>query len=162
MSDLLPAVNGLFLGSDSRRWDGSKLLNVSGGKSVFGFGMVTLQCVGVPFDDQFCPLSGNPNGTSNDGWTYRTPIVAGKFIKLKVRVTNQNDFGIDIPVAIRVNGVDSAAMVMISAGATNTTYAWSGEVSVSENDLVDLHFNIAGAGGYEQAYVTCSFEFQPS
>lgn len=28
MSDLLPATDGLFLGNDSRRWDGSKLINV--------------------------------------------------------------------------------------------------------------------------------------
>ncbi len=73
-----------------------------------------------------------------------------------------NDFTIDVPVAIRVNDLDSAATVTIAAGATNTTYTWSGEIVVSENDLVDLHFDIAGAGGYELAYVTFSFEFQPS
>lgn len=28
MSDLLPAADGLFLGSDSRRWDGHRLKNV--------------------------------------------------------------------------------------------------------------------------------------
>jgi hypothetical protein len=28
VSDLLPATDGLFLGNDSRRWDGSKLINV--------------------------------------------------------------------------------------------------------------------------------------
>lgn len=169
MSDLLPAANGLFLGNDSRRWDGSKLMNLPGGKSIFGFGLTLLQCAGVPFDDQFCPLSGSgnpagdlPTGTTSDTYRCRTPIAAGKFTKLKVRVTDTNDFTIDVPVSLRVNGVDSAATVAIAAAATNTTYTWSGEVSVSENDLVDLHFDIAGAGGSELAYVTFSFEFQPS
>jgi hypothetical protein len=162
VSDLLPAANGLFLGNDSRRWDGSKLLNLPGGKSVFGFGFVVLMCAGAPFDDQYCPLSGNPNGTSNTRDTFKTPIVAGKLTKLKVRATDLNDFTIDIHVAVRVNGVNSAAMVTIGAGATNTTYTWSGEVTVSENDLVDLHFDVADAGGSELAYVTFSYEFQPS
>lgn len=162
MSDLLPTTNGLFLGNDSRRWDGSKLLNVPGGKSVFGFGFTLLLCAGGPFDDQFCPLGGNPSGTSNDGYAFRAPIAGGKLTKLKVRVTNLNEFTINIPATIRVNGADSAATATIAAGATNTTYTWSGEVSIAENDLVDLHFNIAGAGGYELAYVTFSYEFQPS
>lgn len=161
MSDLLPATNGLFLGNDSRRWDGSKLLNLSGGKSVFGFGLTQLQCAGWPFDDQYCPLAGNPYGTSNLD-AFKTPIVAGKFTKLKVRVTDTNIFTIEIPVSLRVNGADSAATVTIAGGALNTTYTWSGEVAVSENDLVDLHFDIAGAEGFEVAYVTFSFEFQPS
>jgi hypothetical protein len=163
VSDLLPATNGLFLGNDSRRWDGSKLLNLLDGKSVFGFGLTLLQCAGMPFVDQFCSLVGTPSaGTSNMPDAFKTPIVAGKFTRMKVRVTDFNMFEIDVPVALRVNGVNSPATVTIAAGATNTTYTWSGEVAVSENDLVDLHFDIAGAGGYEMAYVTFSFEFQPS
>jgi hypothetical protein len=163
VSDLLPSVNGLFLGNDSRRWDGSKLLNLPGGKSIFGFGLTLIQCAGAPFDDQYCSLVGGLQGsTSNTPDAFKTPIVAGKFTKLKVRVTDLNDFTIDIPVAIRVNGVDSAAMVTIGAGATNMTYTWSGEVTISEDDLVDLHFDVADAGGSELAYVTFSYEFQPS
>jgi hypothetical protein len=44
----------------------------------------------------------------------------------------------------------------------NTTYAWTGSVSVAENDLLDLHFNITGTEGYETARLTVVFEFQPS
>jgi hypothetical protein len=31
LSDLLPTIDGLFLGSDSKRWDGSKLINLPSG-----------------------------------------------------------------------------------------------------------------------------------
>jgi hypothetical protein len=36
VSDLLPAADGLFLGNDSRRWDGSKVINLDASKIASG------------------------------------------------------------------------------------------------------------------------------
>lgn len=164
MSDLLPATNGLFLGNDSRRWDGSKLLNVSGsgGKTILGLGLVTLNCYESPYEHQYCPLAPGNSITGNSPSAYQVPMVAGTLTKMKVRVTDMNYFGIDVPVYVRKNGVDTSATVIVGGGVMNTTYAWTGSVSVAENDLLDLHFNITGAEGYETARLTVVFEFQPS
>jgi len=89
-------------------------------------------------------------------------MIAGTLTKMKVRVTDINDFMIDVPVVVRKNGVNTAAMVFIPAGVMNTTYTWSGNISVAENDRLNLYFLIAGANGYETMRLTFCFEFQPS
>lgn len=89
-------------------------------------------------------------------------MVAGYLTKMKVRVTDMNDFGIDVPIYVRKNGVNTSSTVTVAAGAMNTTYTWAGSVSVAENDLLDLYYDIAGASGWEVARLTLSFEFQPA
>ena len=160
----MPATNGLFLGSDSKRWDGSKLLNlpVSGGKAVLGLGYVVLNCSSFPFEDQYCPLAPGNSITDNNASAFQTPMIAGTLTKLKARVTDMNDFSIDVPVYVQKNGVNTSATVTISAGVMNTTYTWSGNVSVAENDRVNLHFDISGASGWETMRLTLCFEFQPA
>ena len=126
-------------------------------------GFVMLQCMGFPYDDQYSLLGCGIGGAStNIPLAQWTPVVAGKFTKMKIRITSLNDFTIDVPVTLRKNGQATTAGVTIAASAINTTYTWSGEVSVAENDAVDLHYNVAGADGWEAAYLTMVFEFQPS
>ena len=167
MSDLLPAVDGLFLGETTtpRRWDGSKLINLpaaGGGKSVLGLGFIILYCMDSPYEHQYSPMSAGNLVTGNTPTTFQTPIIAGTLTKMKVRVTDMNDFGINVPIYVQKNGVNTAATVTIPVGVTNTTYTWSGSVSVAENDRLNLHYDILGAAGYEVMYLTISFEFQPS
>jgi len=162
VSDLLPAIDGLQLGSDARRWDGSKLLNLPKSKAVVGLGLVVLNCAELPYERQYSPLAPGNSVTSNNTYAFGTPVVAGCLTKMKVRVTDMNDFGIDVPIYVRKNGVNTSATVTVAAGAMNTTYTWTGSVSVAENDLLDLYYDITGASGWEVARLTLSFEFQPA
>ena len=164
-SDLLPATDGLFLGSDSKRWDGSKLLNLpagGGGKAVLGLGYVWLNCESSPYEHQYSPLAPGNSIASNNSSAFQTPMIAGTLTKLKVRVTNVNSFAIDVPVYIMKNGALTNATVTIPAGVTNTTYTWSGNVSVAENDRLNMYYCLQGAEGWENMSLTLCIEFKPS
>jgi hypothetical protein len=165
VSDLLPATNGLFLGSDSKRWDGSKLLNLpgsGGGKAVLGLGYVILNCESSPYEHQYSPLAPGNSITSNNASAFQTPMIAGTLTKLKVRVTDMNMFSVDVPVYVQKNGVLTGATVTVPAGVLNTTYTWSGNVSVAENDRLNMYYCLQGAEGWETMSMTICIEFKPT
>jgi len=131
-SDLLPAVAGLFLGSDTFPWDGSKLINLpTPSLPVYFGGFGVTQGANAL---RGYPLNGYVSVLSSTYW--QTPMMdSGKFDRMMVYVP-VNTLTYSCRIDIRINGVATSLDLTIPAGGTGISDSGLVEVPVNENDLV--------------------------
>jgi len=165
VSDLLPATDGLFLGETTtpRRWDGSRLINLPiRTKCYFGSCPTPYYC---SEQWQWLSIWGGSwvaGGPAPDGEApVKFPIFAGKFSKLRVKITNSSGMTTNLIITLRKNGANTALTVTIPAN-TDGSYNSVVDVFVINNDLVDISMNwqTNPAGAYVEA--TWLLEYQPS
>jgi len=130
-TDLIPTTDGLFLGSDTKRWDGSKLINQ---KMQFGHAGGSPTYIYWTVAGYFTWL--NSYALSSVEAARQSRIMAGTFKKLRVYV-RANGLNQDVKIALRVNGSDSALVVTIPAGTTGN-FTSTADVAVADDDLVGL------------------------
>ena len=153
MSDLLPAVPGLFLGSDEKPWDGSKLINII--KKAYFQGPILYDTANFP--PVWCFLNGqwmdSVEGDTN------TPMVSGKFTVFKLHLFF-NNLTQDATFTLRKNGANTSMTITIPAGQTGF-FTSTSSVSILTNDLcniqIDTPYDLAGL----QLKGSWLLEFQP-